>query len=68
MNLEDEIGKASAIMTRYRMTKEDQIAVVKRLIDVGVERCLQEQERIRLTNESMIEHAQSHPLYRGRPN
>jgi hypothetical protein len=66
--IEDEIGKASAIMTRYRMTKDDQIAVVKRLIDVGVERCLQEQERLRLEKESMIDYAANNPIYRGRPN
>lgn len=64
MNLEDEIGKASAVMARYRMSKDDQIAVIKKLIDVGVERCLQEQERLRLEKESMIEHAQDNPLYR----
>lgn len=43
----------------YRMSSEDQIKVVRILLDAGVEQCLQEQQRIREGNSAMIAKAQS---------
>jgi 2-keto-3-deoxy-L-rhamnonate aldolase RhmA len=62
MDLNAQVEKASAIMARYRMSREDQIACIKILLDVGVERCLAEQERLREQKNAMIEHAQRNPL------
>jgi hypothetical protein len=62
MNLQAEIEKATVIMAHYRMPREDQATVVKLLLNVGVEHCLAEQERVRAEKEAMIEHAQRHPL------
>jgi len=45
--LDADIRKASEIMWKYRVAKEDQIAVVRILVDAGVEKCLDEQQRIR---------------------
>ncbi|HXF12233.1 MAG TPA: hypothetical protein VN517_03710 [Terriglobales bacterium] len=47
--------KAAAIMSRYRMTKDDQIEVVRLLLAAGVEHCLQEQEKVGSGNLQTIE-------------
>lgn len=68
MNIEAEIEKASAIMARYRVSREDQISIVKTLLDAGVERCLQEQERLTQEKQAMIEYVQRNPIHRRLPN
>jgi hypothetical protein len=55
IDLNAQVEKASAIMARYRMSREDQIACIKILLGVGV-------ERLREQKEAMIEHAQRNPL------
>jgi hypothetical protein len=58
LNLQNEVQKASAIMARYRMPHDDQAQVVKLLLNVGVEHCLAEQEKMRETKEATIQYAQ----------
>ena len=55
MNTDQAIAKASEIMWRYRISKDDQVAVIKILMDAGVERCLEEQQRIRDENAVIID-------------
>lgn len=68
MNIETEIAKASATMARYRMSQDDQVLVIKTLLNAGIEHCLNEQERLRVEKEAMIEHASADPIYRRLPN
>jgi hypothetical protein len=63
MNLNNEIAKASEIMARYGVRGEDQVAVVKILVDAGVEKCLDEQQRIRESMDAAVMKA-----YEGLPN
>lgn len=57
MNTDEVIAKASEIMWKYRVSKDDQISVIKLLLDAGVERCLEEQQRIREEKEMLIQSA-----------
>lgn len=57
MALNDEIARASTIMHRYRVSKDDQVAVIKILVDAGVNHCLDEQQRLRFEQESAVENA-----------
>ena len=50
MGLNDELAKASEIMARYNMHSHV-------LVDAGVEKCLDEQQRIREQNEAMVRQA-----------
>lgn len=57
--LNAEIEKASLVMSRCGMGQEDQVTVVRILVDAGVEKCLDEQQRIReelgaLVNKAFI--------------
>ena len=47
MNINTEIARASAIMKQYGVPDHDQLTVVRMLIDAGVEKCLDEQQRLR---------------------
>jgi hypothetical protein len=58
MDINNECLKASDIMSKYRMTREDQIAVVKILMAAGVEHCLNEQQALRDGQNAMINRAQ----------
>ena len=51
--MNESLVKASEIMARYNMHGEDQIAVIKILVDAGIEKCLDEQQRIREEQDSM---------------
>lgn len=55
IDINNEVMKAAAIMSRYRMTKDDQIEVVRLLLAAGVEHCLQEQEKVGSGNLQTIE-------------
>jgi|HubBroStandDraft_6_1064221.scaffolds.fasta_scaffold453864_2 hypothetical protein len=68
MDVDAEIGKAALIMSRYGMTSEDGMTVIQTLLDAGIERCLQEQAKIRERNEEMISRAVSSKQYPVRPN
>ena len=57
MNINAEIAKASLIMARYHVPDEQQIAVVKILVDAGVEKCLDEQQRIREQGAALVQRA-----------
>ena len=57
MNINAEISKASLIMARYHVPDDEQIAVVKILIDAGVEKCLDEQQRIREQGNVLVQRA-----------
>ncbi len=52
MSLDNEIAKASELMWKYKVAKSDQIAIIKMLVDAGVEKCLDEQQRIRDEQDS----------------
>ena len=57
MNINAEIAKASLIMARYHVPDDEQIAVVKILVDAGLEKCLDEQQRIRDQRAAMVQRA-----------
>lgn len=46
LDINNEVMKAGEIMSRYRMTREDQIEVVRILMAAGLEHCLNEQEKV----------------------
>ena len=52
--LNNAIAKASLVMARYGMTGEDQVSVVRMLVDAGVEKCLDEQQRIREEQTALV--------------
>ena len=62
MALNDEIARASTIMHRYRVAKDDQVAIIKLLVDAGVNHCLDEQQRIRFEREAAVENAFGRPV------
>lgn len=47
MGINESLSKATEIMARYNMQGSDQVAVIKILVDAGIEKCLDEQQRIR---------------------
>lgn len=49
-----EAAKASEIMSRYGVSMEDQMQVVKILMSAGVEHCLNEQENLRDSNSDIV--------------
>lgn len=51
--MNESLAKASEIMARYNMQGTDQVAVIKILVDAGIEKCLDEQQRIRQEMDSM---------------
>lgn len=57
LDINNEALKASEIMSRYRMPREDQIEVVRILMAAGVEHCLNEQTRLVSEKKSMIDTA-----------
>ena len=57
MNINTEIVKASIIMARYHVPDHEQIAVVKILLDAGVEKCLDEQQSIREQGSALVQRA-----------
>ena len=57
IDINNECLKASDIMSKYRMSREDQIAVVKILMAAGVEHCLNEQQRMLTEKKSLIDGA-----------
>lgn len=57
MDINNECLKAGEIMSRYRVSREDQIEVVKILMACGVEHCLNEQEKIKAQREALVEAA-----------
>ena len=60
-DVNNEILRAGEVMSRYRMSREDQITVVKILMDAGVEHCLQKQEALRAEREKLIQTACAGP-------
>jgi hypothetical protein len=58
MDINLEIIRASKIMAKYHVSREDQADVVKILLDAGIQHCLDEQERLRSEKEQMIRQAQ----------
>ena len=54
MGLNDELAKASEIMARYNMHSHDQVEVIRILVDAGVEKCLDEQQRIRDEKDALV--------------
>ena len=61
LDINGEVLKAGDIMLRYHMSKADQLEVVRILLAVGVEHCLNKQEEVRAEREYMIERAQRGP-------
>ena len=57
LDINNEVMKAGELMGRYRMSKDDQLEVVRVLIACGVEHCLNEQEKVRNGNEEMVQRA-----------
>ena len=53
--LENEIARAAEKMSRYRMPPDEQLEVVRILLDAGVEKCLDEQQRLRDEKEAILE-------------
>ena len=62
MGLNDEIARASTIMHRYRVPKDEQVAVIKLLVDAGVNHCLDEQQRIRFEKDEAVQNAFGRPV------
>ena len=62
MALNDEIARAATIMWRCRVPKEDQVEIIKLLVDAGVNHCLREQERIRFERDAAVENAFGRPV------
>ena len=54
MGLTEQINRAAEIMARYGMTGEDIVTIVKILVDAGVEKCLDEQQRLRQENDALV--------------
>ena len=61
VDINNEVMKAGEVMSRYRMSKEHQLEVVKLLIGAGVEHCLQEQQRFAADKEEIVRRAQTGP-------
>ena len=57
IDINDEVMKAATLMNRYRVSREDQIEIVRILLACGVEHCLAEQERIRIENNMLVDKA-----------
>ena len=57
IDITNEVMKAGELMSRYRMTKDDQLEGVRLLLACGVEHCLNEQEKVRNGNEELIQRA-----------
>lgn len=57
LDINAEVMKAGELMSRYRMTKDDQLEVVRILIACGVEHCLNEQEKVRTGNDALVSKA-----------
>lgn len=53
-----EVMKAGELMSRYNVSREDQLTVVRLLIGAGVEHCLQAQERVRDERDALVNRAQ----------
>jgi hypothetical protein len=54
LDIDSEVHKAGVVMSRYGMTKEDQLEVLRLLVAVGVEHCLNEQERVRTRDDATV--------------
>lgn len=54
VDINNEVLKAGEVMSRYQMSREDQIEVVRILLAAGVEHCLNEQELVRTSKDALI--------------
>lgn len=54
VDINEEAMKAGAIMSRYGVPRDEQLEVVRLLLNAGVEHCLQEQDKLRQSTEAII--------------